>query len=841
MKKTLFIIVALILVSLSLLAAYIYLYQLLWKQAIYIAVAAPLSGPNSIYGQEMLQGIRLYLEKIRREGRFQDKRIELLTFDDYGEPKGAREVAQQIVSDNKAILVLGHYSNSTALAAAKLYKKHRVPAITASASAEEITLANEWYFRIFPGMRFQEKFIANYLKYVLQKDSASIIFDAATYNFFPHKTEYMRKSGVDIPLNEAFDTQQGNLEEQLTNITRKLSLLDDPGGIFLATHQTAALKIITLLQEMGTNTDNIYGIFPFMVDTADHQAQVFKQEFAGTSPEKPMTWVAACYYDATAVALKAIEHVQLEGEGHIRGDRQKIQSALINFYDAKNNVHGITGDIYFDANRDVQRPLVIGIYRQQHLLPAVIQYQPNLFSHDIPFEHVLSGKLLLIDQYPMAQTQVVYTGIHINDINNFNLNSSRSTIDFYLWFRFQQDFDVAAIEFINTVAPIDLKKQDPLVIRTPQGIKTQVYHLTAEFIHDFDFRDYPFDSHEIAITFRHSTLTREELIYVPDPFVPQVIQDETEDTDAITMINEWKIMDISPELDVLSTISTLGNPEFFDKEHRINYSQFGTNVLIEREDTGFAVGKFALMIVMMIILSVTHLFPSSRLGLRVITFMGALIVTTLYHIWLLADLPVEYLTPLEYVYFIMYVFLAISMFISVSTYSLYRKRLAILQHIELFQPFSDEMKAALSQKMTRHRFKQAGQTIIRAGERNDSLFVVLEGELEVWIPLGNGEFKEVNHLKPGDFFGEIAMLTGEKRTASVISKTPVFLGEISKTDIALYLKHHQEVVNSMIEEFAQRKLPDMQKRDLYEIQQKDKETLLAEFLENLEIFFGAGS
>jgi CRP/FNR family transcriptional regulator, cyclic AMP receptor protein len=66
-------------------------------------------------------------------------------------------------------------------------------------------------------------------------------------------------------------------------------------------------------------------------------------------------------------------------------------------------------------------------------------------------------------------------------------------------------------------------------------------------------------------------------------------------------------------------------------------------------------------------------------------------------------------------------------------------------------------------------------SIVRQGEPGESFFVVLEGQAKVKV---GG--RTVNHLIPGDHFGEVSLLDGGVRSATVESETPMRLFEISR-------------------------------------------------------------
>src|SRR4029453_14222214 len=74
----------------------------------------------------------------------------------------------------------------------------------------------------------------------------------------------------------------------------------------------------------------------------------------------------------------------------------------------------------------------------------------------------------------------------------------------------------------------------------------------------------------------------------------------------------------------------------------------------------------------------------------------------------------------------------------------------------------------------------AGERIIEEGAAGDSFFVVDRGEVEVSKDMG-GARRTLARLMEGQFFGEMALLTGEKRAATVVAATDVDLFTLDKT------------------------------------------------------------
>ena len=79
------------------------------------------------------------------------------------------------------------------------------------------------------------------------------------------------------------------------------------------------------------------------------------------------------------------------------------------------------------------------------------------------------------------------------------------------------------------------------------------------------------------------------------------------------------------------------------------------------------------------------------------------------------------------------------------------------------------------------RFLQAGQVVVKEGDPGTSMFVVLEGRVAVARESEGGEPVIMQQLGAGEFFGELALLTGAPRTASVVALEDAVVLELSQT------------------------------------------------------------
>ncbi len=105
-----------------------------------IAVIGPMSGKDQQGGQAMLDGVNLYVEEVNRSGGINGRTLEVIAYDDQNDKVTARKRALEIAKDSKALVVIGHYYSSISLEGGKIYKDYGIAAVTASATAPEVSV-----------------------------------------------------------------------------------------------------------------------------------------------------------------------------------------------------------------------------------------------------------------------------------------------------------------------------------------------------------------------------------------------------------------------------------------------------------------------------------------------------------------------------------------------------------------------------------------------------------------------------------------------------------------------------------------------------------------------------
>jgi cAMP-dependent protein kinase regulator len=119
----------------------------------------------------------------------------------------------------------------------------------------------------------------------------------------------------------------------------------------------------------------------------------------------------------------------------------------------------------------------------------------------------------------------------------------------------------------------------------------------------------------------------------------------------------------------------------------------------------------------------------------------------------------------------------------------------------LFRDFSVDEMVAVIQGLKLLTFER-GQTILREGQPGGSLYTLTSGRVRVFRKdVVTGRQNQVVDLKEGAFFGEISILTGQPRMASIVALTRCELLELDRPTLDEIAKTHPHVWD-VLREFA---------------------------------------
>jgi small-conductance mechanosensitive channel/CRP-like cAMP-binding protein len=155
-----------------------------------------------------------------------------------------------------------------------------------------------------------------------------------------------------------------------------------------------------------------------------------------------------------------------------------------------------------------------------------------------------------------------------------------------------------------------------------------------------------------------------------------------------------------------------------------------------------------------------------------------------------------------------------------------------LAAVDIFAPLSADETRMLAQAATSHVFAP-GETVIRAGDPGSSMFVVHNGRVSVQVS-DNGRPRTVATLSDGAFFGEMALFTGEPRTANVVAVEETEVLEIGHAAMKRVFDTNPDLVESLSHIIAERR-QELAAREELSVGDRDQS---AGLLASIKRFFG---
>ncbi|MDQ3132100.1 MAG: mechanosensitive ion channel family protein, partial [Acidobacteriota bacterium] len=126
-----------------------------------------------------------------------------------------------------------------------------------------------------------------------------------------------------------------------------------------------------------------------------------------------------------------------------------------------------------------------------------------------------------------------------------------------------------------------------------------------------------------------------------------------------------------------------------------------------------------------------------------------------------------------------------------------------LSNIPIFAPLSDEETQKLAQASSA-RVYAPGEAIVHQGKQGNSMFVINRGAVKVQIT-EDGQPKIINKLKESDFFGEMSLLTGQARSATVVAEEETEVLQIRKKALKPIFETNPNLVKSICEIIEERR------------------------------------
>lgn len=165
------------------------------------------------------------------------------------------------------------------------------------------------------------------------------------------------------------------------------------------------------------------------------------------------------------------------------------------------------------------------------------------------------------------------------------------------------------------------------------------------------------------------------------------------------------------------------------------------------------------------------------------------------------------------------------------------RRLGALAGIELFAALDEAERRKIAERLAFAPFAR-GDVITRQGATAHWLYIITSGEAEVWWQAPDGERRRVSQLPPGSIFGEMGLMTGAPRAATVVAASDVECYRLDKASFEDIIHERQAIAESMAQILAQRQQAYGETQEAFRNEQHAPAAHRADILQRMRDFFG---
>lgn len=331
-----------------------------------------LSGQVATYGQGLVNGIELAVEEINQNGGVLGKQIELVKVDNKSDNAESANVATKLATRDKVVAILGPATSGNTKAAAPIAMQNKVPLISASATADDVTVdsngkVREYIFKTCFSDSFQGVIMANFAYEDLKAKTAAVLIEnTSDYSKGLAKSfkEKFTELGGTVVTEQGYQSKEKDFKAVLTKIKGT-----NPDILYLPGYYEEVGLIVKQARELGLDVPVLGGdgydspklteiagksvlnkvYFTNHYTSKDTTPEVvkFKEAFNKKYSKDPDAF-NALGYDLAYFLADAINRA---GEA----DREKVKDALA----STKEFDGITGKLSVDEKHNPVKSITI--------------------------------------------------------------------------------------------------------------------------------------------------------------------------------------------------------------------------------------------------------------------------------------------------------------------------------------------------------------------------------------------------------------------------------------------------------------------------------------------------
>ncbi|NLZ49401.1 MAG: ABC transporter substrate-binding protein [Clostridiales bacterium] len=328
-----------------------------------------LSGQVATYGRSLVEGIELAFEEINNNGGVLDKKIEAVKMDNKSDTAESANITTKLATKEKVVLILGAATSGNTKAAAPMANKYKVPLVSASATADDVTVdkdgkVRDYIFKTCFSDSFQGVIMAKFAGEELAAKKAAMLVDT-TSDYSKGLADSFKKNYTgQIVAEEAYKSKDTDFKAVLTNIKAT-----NPDVLFVPGYYEEVGLIIKQARELGIEApvlggdgydspkllelagkdalNKVYYTNHYSSQDTSEEVTKFKEAFKAKYNKEPDAF-NALGYDLGYLAVDAIKRAG-------KADAEAIKEALAATKDFK----AVTGTLTMDEQHNPVKAITI--------------------------------------------------------------------------------------------------------------------------------------------------------------------------------------------------------------------------------------------------------------------------------------------------------------------------------------------------------------------------------------------------------------------------------------------------------------------------------------------------
>ena len=336
------------------------------ENTIIVGEFGSMTGSEATFGQLTHNGVKLAVEEFNAAGGFNGKKVVLKAYDTQGRAQEAGTAVTRLITDDKAIAVIGENASGLSIAGGRVAQRYGVPLISPSSTNPQVTQLGDMIFRVCFIDTFQGYVIARFTREHLELDRVAVLYDQALPYSTGLRDDFRReftKRGGTILAEQAYTGGDQDFNAQLLTIREA-----DPQAVFVPGYYTDAGNVLVQARKLGLKmpflggdgwespqlakiagpaADGSYFAAHYSPEDERAETKAFVARFREVYGMLPDS-TAALGYDSARLLFDAL--------GRAGTTEGKPLAAAIA---ATRDFRGVTGTFSIDAERNARKPAVI--------------------------------------------------------------------------------------------------------------------------------------------------------------------------------------------------------------------------------------------------------------------------------------------------------------------------------------------------------------------------------------------------------------------------------------------------------------------------------------------------